>query len=383
VSHARLSEETCAACHEDPVIIRKYGLAPEVVKTYEDSYHGLATKAQYAKSPSCSDCHLSHGVRTVRDSLSTVHPDNVVFTCRKCHPQGDVSFAHSYTHAALQPRIGGANYWIERIYWVLIAVVIGSMVIHNVIIMNHYIKRTYAQQSQSKKVTRFDTHQLIQHMALSVTFILLAITGFALKYHDAWWVEWLSAIGLEEGIRRWIHRIMAIGLVITGIYHIIYLFFFKRGRDEFKAMLPSGSDMTQLSQNLSYHTGHAKRPPKFGRYDYSQKAEYWALIWGTVLMAITGLVLWFPAELSGMLPSWAVSVSQTIHLYEAWLATLAIIVWHFFFVIFHPEEYPMSWTWLTGKMSEESVKHHHEGWYEELAKTKNSELVEAESEEQS
>ena len=63
----------------------------------------------------------------------------------------------------------------------------------------------------------------------------------------------------------------------------------------------------------------------------------------------------------------AVTISQTIHYYEAWLATLAILVWHFFFVIFHPEAYPMSWTWITGKMPMEAVRKHHAGWHRELA----------------
>ena len=373
VSHARLSEETCATCHNDPVIIRKYGLSPDAVTTYEDSYHGLATRAKYANSPSCADCHGFHAVRTANDSLSSINKANVAATCRKCHPKSDTKFAASYTHAALQPRVGDANYWIARIYVILIALVIGSMVIHNLMIMNHYIRATYAEHEGGEKVTRFDTHQLIQHMALSVTFILLAITGFALKYPDAWWVQWLAAVGMDEPTRRIIHRIMAVGMTLTGIYHVVYLFWFKRGREELVALLPGKNDITELTQNLKYHTGHSDTPPAFGRYDYTQKAEYWALIWGTILMIATGAVLWFPAELSPILPSWAVSISQTIHLYEAWLATLAIIVWHFFFVIFHPEEYPMSWTWLTGKMSAESVKHHHKGWYEEISQSKQKE----------
>jgi formate dehydrogenase gamma subunit len=366
VSHDRLSKETCAKCHEDPVIIRKYGLAPDVVSTYNDSYHGLAIRAHYPNAPTCADCHLSHGVRSADDSLSTVNPANVVATCGKCHERSDTKFAASYTHRALQPRIGGADYWIARIYWILIIAVIGSMVIHNVIIMNHYILQTYTKQEKGKQVVRFDTHQLVQHMALSVTFILLAITGFALKYPDAWWSQGLSAIGLEEGLRRIIHRVMAIGLVITGFYHVLYLFWFRRGREELRAMLPGKRDVKELAENLKYHVGRSGKYPAFGRYDYSQKAEYWALIWGTILMIATGFVLWFPAELSPILPAWAVSISQTIHLYEAWLATLAIIVWHFFFVIFHPEEYPMSWTWLTGKMSLDSVKENHKGWYKEI-----------------
>jgi cytochrome b subunit of formate dehydrogenase len=82
-------------------------------------------------------------------------------------------------------------------------------------------------------------------------------------------------------------------------------------------------------------------------------------------MALTGLVLWFPELVTRLLPWWSVTAAQTIHYYEAWLATLAIVVWHLFFVLLHPEVYPMSWTWLTGKMDAEAASRHHARWYRE------------------
>jgi formate dehydrogenase gamma subunit len=366
VSHANVAHETCGKCHENPIIIRKYGLAPDVVQTYNDSYHGLATKAKNLRTPNCADCHNAHDVRTARDSLATIYPANIPTTCGKCHPNADVKFAASYTHQTLQPRTGGLNYWIARIYWMLIIVIIGGMVIHNLVILNFHLLEAKRRQSAGRKVVRFDTHQLIQHFAVTVTFILLAVSGFALKYPDAWWVKIFAAIGLNEEARRITHRTMAVGLVVCSVYHVWYLFATRRGWDEWKSMLPGFGDLRDMTQSLKYHLGLQKRTPEFGRYDYSQKAEYWALVWGTLVMIVTGVILWFPAELSPLLPSWAVSVSQTIHLYEAWLATLAIVVWHFFFVIFHPEEYPMSWTWLTGKMSLDHVKHRHGRWYKTL-----------------
>ncbi len=368
VSHNRVAAETCGKCHENPVVIRKYGLAPDVVKTYADSYHGLANRRQSDKTPSCADCHEAHAVRTARDSLSTIHTTKVAETCAKCHPQSDAKFAASYTHQALQPKEGGAQWWIARIYWVLLAVVIGGMVIHNLIILNFHMLEARKQQEHGPKVVRFDRHQIYQHMALSISFITLAVTGFALKYPDAWWVRLFSAVGLNEPVRRILHRVMAVLLIACSIYHIVYLFMTRRGREEWKALLPSVDDAGDLAQTMKYYTGKSKRSPEYDRYDYSQKAEYWALIWGTVLMIATGFVLWFPAELSPVLPAWAIPVSQTIHLYEAWLATMAIVVWHFFFVIFHPEEYPMSWTWLTGKMSLHHVKNRHGRWFRQMSK---------------
>ncbi len=368
VSHLRQAEETCGRCHDNPTIIRKYGLNPDVVSTYTDSYHGLATARRSEKAPSCADCHGAHSVRTVRDPKSSVNKANVTVTCRKCHPKATITFAASYTHASLQEREGGINYWIARIYWLLLATVIGGMVVHNLILLNFHMMESRKNQIAGPTVVRFDRQQIIQHMALTVSFILLAVTGFALKYPDALWVEGLSAIGLNEVVRPYLHRAMAILLIGCSIYHAIYLAFTRRGREEFKALLPSPDDIGDLKTTMTYHLRLDKKAPEYGRYDYSQKAEYWALIWGTILMIVTGFILWFPELFSSFLPSWVITAAETIHLYEAWLATLAILVWHFFFVIFHPEEYPMSWTWLTGKMAADHVRHRHGRWYKSLVK---------------
>ena len=370
VSHLNEAKESCGKCHNNPAIIRKYGLSPDAVSTYLDSYHGLAIQRGDKKTATCSDCHLAHGIRTQRDSLSTIYPANVKKTCQKCHPKADEKFATAYTHKALQMHSGGITWWITRIYWVAILLIIGGMILHNLIIMNFYMMESKRRQELGEKIERFDIHALIQHIGLSFSFIMLAITGFALKYPNAWWVKLLSLIGLTEAVRRPLHRVMATMLIAVSIYHVIYLFFTKKGRIEWKALLPEKSDFTDLITTIKYYLRLSDRPPEYGRFDYMQKAEYWALIWGMLVMMITGFVLWFPSQLLPLLPRWAINVAQVVHLYEAWLATLAIVVWHFFFVVFHPEEYPMSWTWLTGKISEESVRHHHSRWWKQLKEKK-------------
>ncbi len=141
------------------------------------------------------------------------------------------------------------------------------------------------------------------------------------------------------------------------------------GRKEIIDLLPKVNDVTGFWANMKYYLGLSRQKPRFGRWDYTEKAEYLALIWGTAVMAITGFVLWFPEFFMTILPSWTFETSQIIHYYEAWLATLAIIVWHWFFVIFHPEKYPMSLAWMNGKITEEEMKHHHPLEYEELSKS--------------
>jgi formate dehydrogenase gamma subunit len=362
---ARLATETCGQCHDDPVIIAKYNLQGGVVGSYVDSYHGWATRREYVRAATCVSCHTAHGVLPASDSSASIHPSNVVATCRRCHQQADANFAASYTHERASITANPVNKAIRAIYIGLIVVLIGGMVLHNLVIMNYFMMKRRKEQAHSEMLLRFDRAQIVQHLVLTLTFVLLVITGFALRFPDAWWARWLSDAGLTEPMRLNIHRVSAVGLILVGLSHLWYVFLTRRGKKEFRSILLTWSDVRDLIQNLRYYTWRSPRKARFGRYDYSQKAEYWALMWGSVIMVLTGFVLWFPVQAAKILPSVLIPASQTVHYYEAWLATLAIIVWHFFFVIFHPEEYPMSWTWLTGRISKKSVEEHHPQWYEE------------------
>jgi len=366
VSGVNQAVETCGECHNDPLIIAKYGLQDGVVGSYMDSYHGWATRSGDGVAATCVDCHAAHLVLPAEDPLSTVSAEGVVSTCGACHEGADANFAASYDHRSASITDNPINKIIRDIYIWLIVLVIGGMVAHNLVIMNYYmIKRRREQVGDQGTVVRFTFNEVIQHMALTVSFTILVITGFALRFPEAWWVRGLSAAGMTEGVRGDIHRVSGVILILTSVYHAWYVVATKRGREEIKALFPSWKDITDVIYNLLYCTFRSKEKVKFGRYDYSQKAEYWALVWGTFVMALTGLILWFPMLTARYLPALVIPASQTIHYYEAWLATLAIIVWHFFFVIFHPEEYPMSWTWITGKATKKFVKDHHAQWYED------------------
>jgi cytochrome b subunit of formate dehydrogenase len=121
-------------------------------------------------------------------------------------------------------------------------------------------------------------------------------------------------------------------------------------------MWPSATDLAGLWENLQYHLGRAPQKPAFGRFNYAEKAEYWALVWGTIVMAATGIMLWAKVIVGNLMPRWWLDVATAIHFYEAILATLAILVWHFYQVFFDPDVYPMNWAWWDGKMP----LHHYE-----------------------
>jgi len=156
-------------------------------------------------------------------------------------------------------------------------------------------------------------------------------------------------------------------MVLACLWHLAYLPT-RRGRAHLWAMLPRYQDVREAVLNLAYLLGLRAEPPGFDRFSYIEKAEYWALIWGSVVMAGTGFMLWFENWTLKFLAKWVLDVATLVHYYEAWLAASAILVWHFYYVIFNPDVYPMDWTWLTGKVSEETLRHEHPREYERLHK---------------
>jgi formate dehydrogenase gamma subunit len=362
---ATQAEETCANCHDDPEMVAKYGFREEVVASYLDSYHGWATRGGYVLAASCSDCHTSHLILPESDSTSSIHPARIVETCGLCHEGADTEFAASYTHAATAFSTNPLNQLVRRVYLTLIVVLIGGMLLHNMVIMYYYLAKRRREAGVARAVLRFDRIQIVQHIATLLSFWLLVVTGFALRFPEAWWVQQLAGLGLTEPVRSTVHRVCGVVLILVSISHVLYVLLSRRGQEEFRAMVPRWQDAKDFVANMKYYLRISPKRARFGRYDYTQKAEYWALVWGTAVMALTGAVLWFPTLAVKLLPAISVTISQTIHYYEAWLATLAIVVWHFFFVFFYPGEYPMSWTWLSGKMSERTVRRHHARWYDE------------------
>lgn len=356
----KIQQKTCMICHEDSRISEKIGAKGGQAKQYEDSYHGLAVMRGDKEAALCVDCHNVHKILPKSHPESSVNPANITATCKKCHANATETFSQSYSHTTVDKNASEIEDVVSTVYFWLIISVIGGMILHNLLIFVFEVRKKRKHQKNDITLPRFTKNEVVQHYLLLTTFITLSITGFALKYHTSWWAEVLQTFGLTETIRQYTHRTAAVIMVITGLYHMYYLIFTARGRDVLFNLIPKFSDVTEARDNILYYLKIKKDKPKFDSYDYTEKAEYWALIWGTIVMGATGLILWFPTIVGDWAPVWLIKVSELIHFYEAILATLAIVVWHWFFVIFHPHEYPMSLTWIDGKMSLHTYRHHHE-----------------------
>jgi cytochrome b subunit of formate dehydrogenase len=182
------------------------------------------------------------------------------------------------------------------------------------------------------------------------------VSGFALKYPESW-IGWL--FGGDEAIRRWVHRVFGVMMLGGGMWHVIYVLFTRDGRQLVRDFLPKTQDVRDVVSNLLYFVGKNPRHPRFGRFSYAEKLEYWAVVWGTVIMGVSGLMIWFKIDVTRFFPRWLIDVAITIHFYEAILACLAIIVWHFYHVLFAPGTYPMNFAWWDGRVSRKWLEEEH------------------------
>ena len=351
-SSLTISADVCSNCHASERLNTKYNLPPDRVKTFFQSYHGLAAQYGSTLAANCASCHGVHKILPSSDPRSTVYQANLVVTCGKCHPGATENFAQSKVHVDLAAASSGKgmgekiNWWVRRVYLVLIMGTIGFMLVHNLMVFAKKIRARYRVADLT--ILRMNLSQRIQHFVLAASFILLAITGFALKFPDSWIAK---VLGSNEGFRRWSHRGAGVVLLLVGAYHVLYILTKKDGRQLVKDLLPVTKDLRDVADNARYLTGLSSNKAKIGRFGYAEKMEYWAVIWGTLIMGVTGLMIWFKMDVTQLVPRWAVDVALTIHYYEAILACLAIVVWHFYHVIFDPDVYPLNWACWKGKVS--------------------------------
>jgi len=373
VSAKNLAQQVCANCHASLRLTQKYGLPSQSFQTFADSYHGLAVRGGAVEVVNCASCHNSHAIKSQLDPSSTINPANVAKTCGQCHPGANTRFAIGKIHVSPETADGQDGnspvlYFVASAYVLLIIAVVGGMFIHNALDFLKKIRRKLAVQKgligeehvAHRLHLRMTAHERVQHGVLVLSFTALVVTGFMLRYPEAWWVVGirnLSARAFEW--RSWIHRIAGVVMLASGAWHCCYLAGTTAGRALFHDLRPRWRDVTDPWAVLKYNLGLAPTKPLFPRFSYIEKTEYWAMLWGTILMGATGVILWFDNTSIGLFTKLGFDVSRTVHFYEAILATLAIVVWHFYFVIFNPDVYPMNLAWLTGRMSESEMLEEH------------------------
>ncbi len=222
-------------------------------------------------------------------------------------------------------------------------------------------KSTPSTQAQSipvtpvKTVLRFSLFQRIEHLVLLLSFTTLAVTGLPQKFADAPLSQFvLSAFGGIEAARI-IHRGAAIVLMALSIYHVVEILYRVFVQRTAWTMLPVIDDFKHLYDDLLFYFGRRKHKAYYGRYNYAEKAEYLAVVWGTAVMILTGFMMWNPIATTNILPGEAIPAAKVAHGGEATLAVLAIILWHFYHV--HLRHFNKAM--FTGKLTREEMQHEH------------------------
>jgi cytochrome b subunit of formate dehydrogenase len=365
---SNLSEDVCLPCHSSVQMTDKFGIGTRPGQSYLDSYHGLAVQGGSKVAANCASCHGVHDIKPSTDPASTIHPTNRKTTCGKCHPNSSEKFAGGQVHVVVNETESFWQYWVTLIYVLLIIATIGGMAFHNILDFRRKskLKLTERRRGTHHEVPhnlylRMSLNERIQHALLAVSFILLVFTGFGLTYPHAWWVEYIRQFGGDWAFeaRGILHRISGAVMLVVSLFHVYYIFFVPRGRQFIKDMLPVWKDIKDVFHAFKWYLGRTTERPRFDRFSYMEKAEYWALIWGTFVMGATGIMLWFHEYFGAMTSKEFLDIMTIVHFYEAWLATLAIIVWHFYFIIFNPDVYPLNVAFLRGTITEHEMLEEH------------------------
>lgn len=230
--------------------------------------------------------------------------------------------------------------------------------------------QTDTQTKHSQEVQRFTLNERIQHVILFASLIILAVTGLALKYHNTWLGAFL--IRIEGGVqaRGWIHRGSAVILIALSIYHFFYVVFAERGHRELMLISPGLKDVRDFYLAFRWYIGLSDMLPRYDKYGVVEKVQYWGASMGSLIMIVTGLVLWFETQSMAVLPKWFMDIVAVVHGYEGVLIFLVLFLWHMYIVHLNPRHFPMNRTWLTGRISLERLREEHPVEYEQVMQEK-------------
>jgi len=218
----------------------------------------------------------------------------------------------------------------------------------------------------SEYVVRFSFWARFQHAAIILLFGLLLLTGMPQKWPYAeasrWVIEHLGGIF----VTRWLHRAAGVAFSALLVAHLAIAIAGVLSRRTQPSMLLSRKDFRDAIDNLRYYVGYAETPPPFGRFDYRQKFEYWGLIFGALIMAASGFILFFPILLSRVLPAELIPAAKVMHSAEAMLAFLIVLIWHMAGAHLTPESFPMDTSIFTGKIRKDKLRREHPLEYDDL-----------------
>ncbi len=356
----------CMHCHEKE--------AP----TYRDSFHGQSTELGYLPTAKCSDCHTPHFNLPRSDPRSSVAPGNLAHTCGKCHANVTRNFLQFDPHADPHKKELAPVYYVYQMMKWLLAVVFGFFGLHTLLwlqrsivaMIRHEIPR---HRDEGPWVLRFRTSDRLTHIALVTSFLILAATGLPLLYAHMPWGQTLAHTLGGVGLSRIVHRIFAIVTLGYASYHLAHILrgaLIKRDWSMFwgpQSMMPRVRDLVDLMKMFRWFF-YLGPPPRFDRWTYWEKFDYFAVFWGVPVIGLSGLMLWLPGMVTRILPGWVLNVAIIVHGEEALLAIGFIFTFHFFHNHMRPENFPLDPVMFTGRLPLERFRAERADEYDRLVR---------------
>ncbi len=397
--------QTCGVCHADAGVLAQHD-APNTITSFVRSFHGKAALLGDNSTADCVACHVAqrqdpHAMRSKLDPLSSVHADNVANTCRstECHPGADVALSAAGVHLDLPSAHGTIEFFIAAGFIVLTVLTFGPslviclMELFQIVIGRHPPQLHYAKQLTAQvlahpqgraRLQRFTVGQRWQHWILALLFALLAITGFPLKFADTAWAQWCVEAFGGLATTRHLHHWAGVALVLGFVYHMIYAVVKTLGNVRQPGpdgqpqslltafwnmpMLIHPQDVIKMQLLMLYLFGLRKKPPTFGRFTIKEKFEYIGVFWGTILLGVTGALLWGESFFSHYIDGRVLNIALIAHTYEAFLAIIHVGILHIVNVTLSPHVFPLSPATMTGVTPRSELAEQHLDFVEDAAR---------------
>lgn len=215
------------------------------------------------------------------------------------------------------------------------------------------------------RIKRFTAMQRLFHLLLAVSFMVQAATGLARMYIEApFGVRLASLFGGYAGaleVHKWGGACMAVLFIVHLVYALSVVV--RIGRED--SLVPGWGDVTEFCHHTLWILGLGKEP-RFGRWTWWERFDYWAVFWGMVVMSITGLMLWSPVVTARFIDGWWCNVALWVHRIEAVLAMGHVFIIHYLVAHLRPSNFPMDPVIFEGVVSMERVRHERPAWADRL-----------------
>jgi cytochrome b subunit of formate dehydrogenase len=397
--------QTCAVCHSDPAVTAKAEL-PDAVASYMRSFHGKAALLGDETTASCVSCHVragenAHLMLGHDDPGSAVYPTNVANSCRSlaCHPGADPRIGSMAVHLDL-PTSGATLEFLLALAFIAITAIsflpTALLVVLELVGISlgrwgdHHEKREHvtaqlmARPDGRRKLTRFRWPQRVQHWLLALSFTVLVVTGFPMKFADQVWagivIDAFGGLHISRLTHHWAGILLCVGLVghlllagwsIVRSARVLRPDGRRTGYWSATLGLPMVMSLTDLKLTLAqfaFLLRLRKERPTFGRFSPTEKFEYFGVLWGSSLLGLTGMLLWGEQIASQLLEGRVLNVASIVHTYEAFLALIHVGILHIYNVMFAPHVFPLSPAMITGRTPTAKLAEEHGAFVSQAAR---------------